>query len=69
MARGWAISAVTDQTREAVVAAAEAAGMPVGTWIEQALSKALAEGLEAGVSIEEIETRLRQVMNDELKPA
>jgi hypothetical protein len=68
LARGWAISGVTDQTREAVMAAADATGMPVGAWIEQALTKALAEGLEAGVSIEEIETRLRQAVSDELKP-
>ena len=42
--------------------------MPLGQWVEQALKKALAEGLEAGVSIEEIEARLRQVVADALQP-
>ena len=42
--------------------------MPLGQWVEQALQKALAEGLEAGVSIEEIEARLRQVVADALQP-
>ena len=32
------------------------------------LKKALVEGLEAGVSIEEIEARLRQVVADALQP-
>jgi hypothetical protein len=59
LARGWAISGIGDRTREAATAAAEEAGMPVGAWVEQALGKALAEGLEAGVSIEEIEALLR----------
>lgn len=68
MARGWAISGISEQTREAVTAAADEAGMPVGTWVEKALSKALAEGLEAGVSIEEIETRMRAVVAQELQP-
>ena len=44
------------------------AGIPVGAWVEQALGKALAEGLEPGVSIEEIEARLRQVVTDALQP-
>src|SRR3954464_8481205 len=39
---------VGERTREAVVAAEEAS-IPVGTWVEQALSKALEEGLEPGV--------------------
>jgi hypothetical protein len=52
LARGWAISGVGDRTREAVVVAADAAGMPVGAWVDKALTKALAEGLEAGVSVE-----------------
>ncbi len=68
MARGWTISGVGGPTREAVTAAASEAGMPLGQWVEQALSKALAEGLEAGVSIEEIEARLRQVVADALQP-
>ena len=61
MARGWAISGIGEQTREAVTAAAGEAGIPLGPWVEQALRKALAEGLEPGVSIEEIEARLRQL--------
>ena len=68
MARSWTISGVGEPTREAVSAAAQAAGMPLGQWVEQALGKALAEGLEAGVSIEEIEARLRQVVTDAVQP-
>ena len=48
MARGWAISGIGDGTREAALAAAEEAGMPVGAWVEQALGKALAKGSKAG---------------------
>ena len=68
MARGWTIGGVGEPTREAVTAAASEAGMPLGQWVEQALMKALAEGLEAGVSIEEIEARLRQVVAEALQP-
>jgi hypothetical protein len=68
LARSWAISGVSDRTREAVTAAADAAGMPVGAWVEQALIKALTEGLEAGVSIEEIEARVRAAVAQELEP-
>jgi hypothetical protein len=68
VAKAWAISGVGERTREAVTVAAQQAGMPLGQWVEQALKKALAEGLEAGVSIEEIEARLRRVMSDELQP-
>ena len=62
------ISGVDEPTRAAVTAAASEAGIPLGQWVEQALKKALAEGLEAGVSIEEIEARLRQVVADALEP-
>ena len=68
MAKSWAISGIDEPTREAVTAAASEAGIPVGAWVEQALGKALAEGLEPGVSIEEIEARLRQVVTDALQP-
>ena len=68
MARGWTISGVGEPTSEAVTAAASEAGIPLGQWVEQALRKALAEGLEAGVSIEEIEARLRQVVADAVQP-
>jgi hypothetical protein len=37
LARGWAISGISDRTREAAMAAADAADMPVGAWVEQAL--------------------------------
>jgi hypothetical protein len=64
VARSWTISGVGEPTREAVMAAAREAVMPLGQWVEQALKKALAEGLEPGVSIEEIEARRRQVVAD-----
>jgi hypothetical protein len=47
---------------------ADAAGMPVGAWVDKALTKALAEGLEAGVSVEEIVARVRAVVVQELEP-
>jgi hypothetical protein len=68
LAKSWTIAGVNDRTREAVTAAAQEAGVPIGAWIEQALSKVLKKGLEPGVSIEEIEARLRQVVADELQP-
>jgi hypothetical protein len=68
VAKAWAISGVSERTREAVTAAAQEAGMPVGAWVEQALGKALEEGLEPGVSLEEIEARLRQVVADAVQP-
>ena len=61
------MSGVSEETRAAVSRAARDAGMPVGAWIEQALRKALAEGLEPGVSIEEIEARVRAVVAQELQ--
>jgi hypothetical protein len=68
LAKGWTISGVSEQTCAAVAAAAQGAGMPVGAWVEQALRKALDEGLEAGVSIEEIEARMRAAVAEELRP-
>ena len=68
MARGWTIGGVGEPTREAVTSVASEAGIPLGQWVEQALSKALTEGLEVGVSIEEIEARLRQVVAEALQP-
>jgi ABC-type sugar transport system substrate-binding protein len=47
-AKAWAISGVSEQTREAVTAAAREAGMPVGAWVEQALGKTLAKALQVG---------------------
>ena len=41
MARGWAISGISDRTREAAMTAADAAGVPVGAWVDQALRQAL----------------------------
>ena len=68
LARGWMISGVDEPTRAAVTAAASEAGMPLGQWVEQALKKALAEGLEPDVSLEEIEARRRHVVADAVQP-
>lgn len=68
MVRSWTISGISEPTRAAVTAAASEAGMPLGQWVEQALKKALAEGLEPGVSLEEIEARRRQVVADAVQP-
>jgi TRAP-type C4-dicarboxylate transport system substrate-binding protein len=68
LAKGWMIDGVNERTRSAVMTAAQEAGLPVGAWVEQALQKALDEGLEAGVSIEEIEARVRAAVAEELRP-
>jgi hypothetical protein len=72
LARGWAISGISDQTREAAMAAADAAGMPVGAWVEQALRQALEAKAEPGppesVEIDELEAMVRRVVAEELRP-
>jgi hypothetical protein len=72
LARGWAISGIGEQTRAAAMAAADAAGMPVGAWVEQALRQALearAEpGSPEGVELGELEAMVRQVVAEELQP-
>jgi hypothetical protein len=72
VARGWAISGISDQTREAAMAAADAAGMPVGTWVEQALCQALDANTQPnspeGVGIDELEAMVRRVVAEELRP-
>ena len=68
MAKGWAISGISDRTREAVNKAADDAGMQVGEWVEKALTRALKEGLEPGLSMDELVTRLNQVVTEDLRP-
>jgi hypothetical protein len=72
LARGWAISGIGEQTREAAMAAADAAGMPVGAWVEQALRQALEGEAEPappeGVEIDELEAMVRRVVAEELRP-
>src|SRR3954447_20817125 len=72
LARGWAISGIGDQVREAAMAAADAAGMEVGAWVEQALRQALEARAEPaqpeGVEIEELEAMVRRVVAEELRP-
>jgi hypothetical protein len=70
LARGWAISGIGDQVREAAMAAADAAGVPVGAWIERALRRALeAEPARPeGVEIDELEAMVRRVVAEELRP-
>ena len=70
LARGWAITGIGDATREAAMAAADAAGMAIGAWVEQALRQAL-EAKPAspeGVEIDELEAMVRQVVAEELQP-
>ena len=72
MARGWAIGGIGDRTREAAVAAADAAGMAVGAWVEQALRQALEARTDPpppeGVEIGELEAMVRRVVAEELQP-
>jgi hypothetical protein len=72
LARGWAISGIGEETREAAMAAADAAGMPVGAWVERALRQALEAKAEPappeGVEIDELEAMMRRVVAEELGP-
>src|SRR3954452_13904159 len=72
LARGWAISGIGDQVREAAMAAADAAGMEVGAWVERALLQALETKAEPpspeGVEIDELEAMVRRVVAEELRP-
>jgi hypothetical protein len=72
LARGWAISGIGDQVREAAMAAADEAGMPVSAWVERALRQALEAKAEPtrpeGVEIGELEAMVRRVVAEELRP-
>ena len=72
MARGWAIGGIGDGTREAALAAAEEAGMPIGAWVEQALRRALEAGTgpsaPEGAGLGEVEALVRRVVAEELRP-
>src|SRR3954454_2301543 len=72
LARGWAISGIGDQVREAAMAAADEAGMPVSAWVERALRQALEAKAEParpeGVEIDELEAMVRRVVAEELRP-
>ena len=72
LARGWAISGIGDQVREAAMAAADAAGMTVSAWVERALLQALEAKAEPtqpeGVEIGELEAMVRRVVAEELRP-
>ena len=54
------------------MAAADAAGMPVGAWVEQALRQALDAKAgpppPEGVEIDELEAMVRRVVAEELQP-
>src|SRR5215213_8545055 len=54
------------------MAAADAAGMPVAAWVEQALRQALEAKAEPappeGVEIDELEAMVRRVVAEELRP-
>ena len=72
LARGWAISGIGDQTREAALAAADEAGMPIGAWVERALRQALEAKAEPaqpeGVELGELEAMVRRVVAEALRP-
>ena len=71
MARGWAIGGISERTREAVTAAAEEAGVPVGAWVERALREVLEAGWKPdapeGVELGELEAMVRRVVAEELQ--
>src|SRR3954447_6505978 len=72
LTRGWAISGIGDQVREAARAAADEAGMPVSAWVERALLQALETKAEPtqpeGVEIGEPEAMVRRGVAEELRP-
>jgi hypothetical protein len=72
LARGWAVSGIGDQVREAAVAVAEEAGVPVGAWVERALRRVLdgkaAPASPDGVELGEPEAMVRRVVAEELRP-
>src|SRR6186713_1057904 len=72
LARGWAISGISDPIREAVMAAADTAGLPVGAWVEQALHEALeatsAPAPPEGMGTDKLEAMVRRVVAEELRP-
>src|SRR3954452_20229298 len=72
LAKGWVISGIGDETREAATAAADEAGMPVGAWVERALRQALEAKAEParpeGVEMDELEAMVRRVVAEELRP-
>jgi hypothetical protein len=72
LARSWAISGIGGEVREAAMAAADKAGMPVSAWVEQALRQALeakaAPAPPEGVEIDELEAMVRRVVAEELRP-
>jgi hypothetical protein len=72
LARGWAISGIGGEVREAAMAAADKAGIPVSAWVEQALRQALEAKAEPappeGVEIDELEAMVRRVVAEELQP-
>jgi hypothetical protein len=72
LARGWAIGGIGDGTREAALAAAEEAGMPIGAWVERALRRALGAGTgpsaPEGAGLGEVEALVRRVVAEELRP-
>src|SRR3954449_13156775 len=72
LARGWAISGIGDQVREAAMAAADEAGMEVGAWVERALRQALEAKAgpppPEGVELDELEAMVRRVVAEELRP-
>src|SRR3954451_13389496 len=72
LARGWAISGIGDQVREAAMAAGDEAGMEVGAWVERALRQALEAKAEPaqpeGVETGELEAMVRRVVAEELRP-
>jgi hypothetical protein len=70
LARGWAISGIGGEVREAAMAAADKAGMPVSAWVEQALRQALEAKAEPappeGVEIDELEAMVRRPVQEAL---
>src|SRR3954449_3827785 len=72
LARGRAISGIGDQVREAAMAAADEAGMPVSAGVERGLLQALEAKAEPtqpeGVEIGELEAMVRRVVAEELRP-
>jgi len=70
-ARTWAIKGVSDRTREAALEAAAAAGLTIGEWVDQALTRVAEEARNPkppAASCEEVAEIIERALETHLQP-
>jgi hypothetical protein len=70
-ARTWAIKGASDRTREAALKAAAAAGLTIGEWVDQALTRAAEEARNPrppAASREEVAEIIERALEARLQP-